>query len=68
MGNPILEICVQPIIRTVTTVGFQPATRKHQEVLKFRLSSIVAVIDITYYHEDMPHKVLDKGNVDLEDA
>lgn len=77
VGNPILDFCVQPITRTVTSVGFQPATRKHQEVLKLRPSSIVAVIDITYYHQDMPvgfamaympHEVLDKGNVDLEDA
>lgn len=77
VGNPILDFCVHPIDRTVTTVGFQPATRKHQEVLKLRSSSIVAVIDITYYHQDMPvgfamvympYEVLNTGNVDLEDA
>lgn len=77
VGNPILDFCVHPIDRTVTTVGFQPATRKHQEVLKLRPSSIVAVIDITYYHQDMPvgfamvympYEVLDKGDVDLEDT
>ena len=77
VGNPIIDFCVQPIDRTTTTIGFQPATRKHQEVLKLRPSSIVAVIDITYFHQDspvgfamvyMPHEILDKGSVDLEDT
>ncbi|MCI8856132.1 MAG: GntR family transcriptional regulator [Clostridiaceae bacterium] len=77
VGNPIVDFCVQPIDRTVTEIGFQPATRKHQEVLKLKPSSIVAVIDITYYHQDtpvgfamayMPHEVLEKGDVDLEDT
>lgn len=76
VGNPIVDFCVQPIDRVVTTIGFQPPTQKHQEVLKLRPSSIVAVIDITYFHQDspvgfamvyMPHEFLDKGNVDLED-
>ena len=73
VGNPIIDFCVQPIDRIVTTIGFQPPTQKHQEVLKLRPSSIVAVIDITYFHQDspvgfamvyMPHEFLDKGNVD----
>lgn len=77
VGNPIVDFCVEPIDRTVTTVGFQPPTQKHQKVLKLRPSSIVAVIDITYYHQDapvgfamvyMPHEILDKGNVNLEDT
>ncbi len=77
VGNPIIDFCVQPIDRIVTTIGFQPPTQKHQEVLKLRPSSIVAVIDITYFHQDspvgfamvyMPHEFLDKGNVDLEDT
>ena len=76
VGNPIVDFCVQPIDRVVTTIGFQPPTQKHQEILKLRPSSIVAVIDITYFHQDspvgfamvyMPHEFLDKGNVDLED-
>lgn len=76
VGNPIVDFCVEPIDRVVTTIGFQPPTQKHQEVLKLRPSSIVAVIDITYFHQDspvgfamvyMPHEFLDKGNVDLED-
>lgn len=77
IGNPITEFCLQPVDRVVTTIGFQPPTRKHQEVLKLRPSSIVAVIDITYYSQDnpvgfamvyMPHEILDKGNVDLENT
>ncbi len=77
VGNPIMAFCVQPIDRVVTAIGFQPATRKHQEVLKLRPSSIVAVIDITYFHQDapvgfamvyMPYEFLDKGEVDLEDT
>lgn len=77
VGNPIIDFCVQPIDRIVTTIGFQPPTQKHQEVLKLRPSSIVAVIDITYFHQDspvgfamvyIPHEFLDKGNVDLEDT
>lgn len=77
VGNPIMDFCVQPIDRVVTAIGFQPATRKHQEVLKLRPSSIVAVIDITYFHQDapvgfamvyIPYEFLDKGEVDLEDT
>lgn len=77
VGNPIIDFCVQTIDRIVTTIGFQPPTQKHQEVLKLRPSSIVAVIDITYFHQDspvgfamvyLPHEFLDKGNVDLEDT
>lgn len=77
VGNPIIDFCVQTIDRIVTTIGFQPPTQKHQEVLKLRPSSIVAVIDITYFHQDspvgfamvyIPHEFLDKGNVDLEDT
>ena len=67
----------EPVDRVVTTIGFQPATQKHQQVLKLRPSSVVAVIDITYYSGDtptgfamvyMPHEVLDNSNVDLEDT
>ncbi len=77
VGNPIVDFCVQPIDRAVTSVGFQPPTRKHQEVLKLRPSSIVAVIDITYYSKEapvgfamvyMPHEILDEGRVDLENT
>lgn len=77
VGNPIIDFCLQPVDRVVTTIGFQPATQKHQQVLKLRPSSIVAVIDITYYSQEqpvgfamvyMPHEILDKGNVDLEDT
>ena len=69
-----LEKIENPLVDT--TVGFQPATQKHQEVLKLRASSIVAVINITYYSGDtvvgfamvyMPYEVLDKSSVDLED-
>lgn len=75
LGNPIVDFCIQPIVRTETTIGFQPPTKKHQEVLKLRPSSIVAVINITYYTEEapagfamiyMPHEILDQHNVDLE--
>lgn len=77
VGNPLIDFCLQPVDRVVTTIGFQPATQKHQQVLKLRPSSIVAVIDITYYSQEqpvgfamvyMPHEILDKGNVDLEDT
>lgn len=77
VGNPIIDFCVQPIDKVVTTIGFQPPTQKHQKVLKLRPSSIVAVINITYFHQDspvgfamiyMPHEFLDKGNVDLENT
>lgn len=77
IGNPIVDFCSQPIDRVVTAIGFQPATQKHQEVLKLRPSSVVAVIDITYYSGDtaagfamiyMPHEVLDNSQVDLEDT
>lgn len=77
VGNPIVDFCLQQVDKVVTTIGFQPATKKHQEVLKLRPSNIVAVIDITYYSQDMPvgfamvympHEVLDKGDVDLENT
>lgn len=77
IGNPIVDFCNQPIDRVETTIGFQPATQKHQQVLKLRPSSVVAVIDITYYCSGtptgfamvyMPHEVLDKSDVDLEDT
>lgn len=77
IGNPIVDFCSQPIDRVITTIGFQPATQKHQQVLKLRASSVVAVIDITYYCGEtpagfamvyMPHEVLDNSNVDLEDT
>lgn len=77
VGNPIVDFCLQPIDRVATTIGFQPATQKHQQVLKLRPSSIVAVIDITYYSKEqpvgfamvyMPYEILDKGNVDLENT
>ena len=70
-----MDFCSEPVDRVVTTIGFQPATqKKHQQVLKLRPSSVVAVIDITYYSGDtpagfamvyMPHEVLDNSNVDL---
>ena len=69
-----MDFCLQPVDKVETTVGFQPATQKHQEVLKLRASSIV--INITYYSGDtvvgfamvyMPYEVLDKSSVDLED-
>lgn len=77
IGNPIVDFCNQPIDRVETTIGFQPATQKHQQVLKLRPSSVVAVIDITYYCKEtptgfamvyMPHEVLDKSDVDLENT
>lgn len=77
IGNPMIDFCLQPVDRAVTMIGFQPATKKHQQVLKLRPSSIVAVIDITYYSQEqpvgfamvyMPHEILDKGNVDLENT
>lgn len=77
VGNPIIDFCLQAIDRVDTAIGFQPATQKHQQVLKLRPSSIVAVIDITYYSQGqpvgfamvyMPHEILDKGNVDLENT
>ena len=61
IGNPIVDFCSEPVDR----------------VLKLRPSSVVAVIDITYYSGDtpagfamvyMPHEVLDNSNVDLEDT
>ena len=75
--NPIVDFCLQKVDRVETTIGFQPATQKHQQVLKLRPSSIVAVIDITYYSEQtpvgfamvyMPYEVLDKNSVDLENT
>lgn len=77
VGNPIVDFCFEPIDKVVTTIGFQPATGKHQQVLKLRPSSIVAVIDITYYSQGspvgfamvyMPYEILEKGNVNLEDT
>lgn len=75
IGNPLVDFNSHPIERVETTVGFQPATKKHQEVLGLRASNIVAVIDITYYTKEgpagfamiyMPHEILDQNNVDLE--
>lgn len=77
IGNPITEFCLEPIDRVVTTIGFQPATQKHQKVLKLRPSGVVAVIDITYYSKEtpvgfamvyIPYEVLDKDNIDLENT
>lgn len=77
IGNPIIDFCLQPVDEKVSTIGFQPATQKHQEVLKLRPSSIVAVIDITYYSQKMPvgfamvympYSILEKSNVDLENT
>ena len=77
VGNPIVDFCIQPVDRVVTSIGFQPATQKHQQVLKLRPSSVVAVIDITYYCGEtpagfamvyMPHEILDSSDVDLEDT
>ena len=72
-----MDFCIQPVDRVVTSIGFQPATQKHQQVLKLRPSSVVAVIDITYYCGEtpagfamvyMPHEILDSSDVDLEDT
>lgn len=77
IGNPLVDFNNQKVDRVVTTIGFQPATPKHQQVLKLRPSSIVAVIDITYYAKEstvgfamiyMPHEILDQNSVDLEDT
>lgn len=77
IGNPIVDFCLQPVDRVETAIGFQPATQKHQEVLKLRASSIVAVIDIIYYSGDtavgfamiyMPYEIIDNEGVDLEDT
>ncbi len=77
IGNPIVDFCLQPVDRVETTIGFQPATQKHQEVLKLRASSIVAVVDITYYSGEqpvgfamvyMPYEIMDNERVDLEDT
>lgn len=76
-GNPIVDFYESKIIRTELSIGFQPATKKHQEVLKLRASSIVAVIDITYYGPErpagfamiyMPSEILDNEAVNLEDT
>lgn len=75
--NPIVDFSIEPVDRVETTIGFQPATQKHQQVLKLRPSSVVAVIDITYYSGStpagfamiyMPHEILDQSNVNLEDT
>ena len=77
IGNPITEFCLEPIDHIVTTIGFQPATQKHQKVLKLRPSSVVAVINITYYSKKapvgfamvyIPYEVLDKDNIDFENT
>lgn len=77
IGNPLVDFNNQEVDRVETTIGFQPATQKHQQVLKLRPSSIVAVINITYYAKEtavgfamvyMPHEILDQNNVDLEDT
>lgn len=76
-GNPIISFCENEIKRVELSIGFQPATKKHQEVLNLRPSSIVAVIDITYYGEEtpmgfamvyMPSEILDNDAVNLEDT
>ena len=36
VGNPIVDFCSRPIDKVVTAIGFQPATQKHQQVLKLR--------------------------------
>lgn len=77
IGNPIVDFAIEPVDRVVTTIGFQPATQKHQEVLKLRPSSVVAVIDITYYSGSTPagfamiymsHEILNQKEVDLENT
>ena len=77
VGNPIVDFSIESVDRVETTIGFQPATQKHQQVLKLRPSSVVAVIDITYYSGStpagfamiyMPHEILDQSNVNLEDT
>lgn len=77
IGNPLTDFCKEPIVRVETTIGFQPATQKHQQVLKLRPSGLVAVIDITYFSQGgpvgfsmiyMPYGVLDQNTVDLEDT
>lgn len=77
IGNPLTDFCKHPIVRVETAIGFQPATQKHQKVLKLRPSSLVAAVDITYYNQDgpvgfamifMPYGVLDQTAVDLEDT
>lgn len=76
-GNPIVDFYESGIKTVELTIGFQPATKKHQEVLNLRPSSIVAVIDITYYGPErpagfsmiyMPSEILDNKAVDLEDT
>lgn len=77
IGNPIADFSSEPVDRVETTIGFQPATKKHQQVLKLRPSSVVAVIDITYYSAHtpvgfvmvyMPHEILAGSNVELENT
>lgn len=77
IGNPIVDFCSRPVDKVITEIGFQPATKKHQQVLKLRPSSVVAVIDITYYSGEvpagfamvyMPYEVLDNSDVSLEDT
>lgn len=77
IGNPMVDFCNQPIDRVDTSIGFQPATQKHQQVLKLRPSSVVAVIDIVYYMKGqasgfsmvyMPYEILNQSSVDLENT
>ncbi len=75
IGNSLVDFNSHTIDRVETTIGFQPATKKHQQVLALRPSNIVAVINITYYSKEaavgfamiyMPHEILDQNEVDLE--
>lgn len=77
IGNPIVDFCKNPIDRIDTAIGFQPATQKHQQMLKLRPSNVVAVIDIVYYSKEvpmgfamiyMPHELLDNTEVDFENS
>lgn len=76
INNPIVEFCNTPIDKIVTEIGFQPPTAKHQQVLKLRSSSLLAVLDLTFYSDRvpvgyirgyMPYEVLAESDVNLED-
>lgn len=77
IGNPIVDFCTTSIDRIETTIGFQPPTKKHQEVLKLRPSELVAVVDIVYYSQEnpvgfamayMPYDNLAQSNVDFDNT
>jgi GntR family transcriptional regulator len=77
MSNAILDYSLEGIDRVETTIGFQSATQKYQDVLKLKPSSVIAVIDITYYKADtpvafamvyMPQGIIDQSDVNLEDT